>query len=66
MGRVSDEEAARVMASLVMTGHSCGTCKHNEITYGDCPWEPDARYEKPVVNGTKICHRHSAGPLTKS
>ena len=66
MGYVDPEQAGRVMAILVVTGESCYTCKHNNITYGDCPYEPDARYRKPVVNGVTICHRHSNGPLTRS
>jgi len=66
MGRVSPEEASRVITSLIMSGESCSSCKHNEITYGDCPYEPDASGQKPVVDGKKICHRHSKGPLTKS
>ena len=66
MGRVPPEEASRVMVMLVVSGHSCNTCMHNEIPYGDCPWEPDARYEKPVISGVKVCHRHSAGPLSRS
>ena len=66
MARVPPEEAARVITSLVMRGESCGTCKHNNVTYGDCPYEPDARYQKPDVNGTLICHRHSNGPLSIS
>ena len=59
------EETARIMAMLVVSGESCDTCRHNNDSYGDCPWEPDARYQKPVVSGTKICHKHSNGPLSR-
>ena len=64
MGRVSQDEAARVITSLIMRGESCNTCRHNNITYGDCPYEPDARYQKPTVSGIEICHRHSNGSLS--
>jgi len=66
MGRVSPEEASKVITSLIMRGESCNSCKHNNVTYGDCPYEPDARSQKPNVSGNLICHRHSNGPLSKS
>ena len=53
------------MAMLIMLGEDCYSCEHNERPYGDCPFEPDARYSKPNINGTKICHRHSKGPLSR-
>ena len=52
MGRVGSDEAARVITSLVIRGESCDTCRHNNLSYGSCPYEPDARDQKPVVSGT--------------
>jgi len=64
-GRVSKEESARIIMALVISGESCDTCRHYADTYGDCPWEPDARNERPNVNGIRICHKHSNGPLSR-
>jgi hypothetical protein len=65
MASVGPEEAGRVITSLYMQGESCSSCRHNNDPYGACPYEPDARYDKPNVNGTTLCHRHSNGPLSR-
>ncbi len=61
MSRMSLNEAAGIITALIMRGESCSSCRHNNDRYGDCPYEPDARFDKPNVNGTNICHRHSNG-----
>ena len=63
MRRVSPEESARIITQLVIKGESCNTCKHYADRYGNCPWEPNARNERPNVNGIRICHKHSNSPL---
>ena len=55
----SHEENARIITMLVLRGESCNTCRHYTNSYGDCPWEPDARSQRPSVNGIRICHKHS-------
>ena len=62
--RPTNEECANVMAMLAVTGQSCATCRHQFDDYY-CPWEPDARSEIPVIEGAKLCQRHSEGPLSK-
>ena len=61
MSRYSHFEIAGAMSSLVMAGESCNTC--NQERYGNCPYEdtPWAKHshEIPVINGKKICHKHS-------
>jgi len=62
MAYMSDEESAVAMVGLVLAGDSCDTCLYFNDPYGDCPFEPDARHSKPVLNGVTLCQRHSAGP----
>ena len=66
MGHYSQDELANIIAMLVVRGESCRSCRHNNDRYGDCPYEDFAgSHPKPNVNGTKICRKHSNGPLGK-
>ena len=66
MGYHSQEELGNIIAILVVRGESCSTCRHNNDRYGDCPYEDvTGSHQKPNVNGTYICHKHSNGPLSR-
>ena len=63
MSSLSEREKADIMVALVLKGDSCSSCLHCNDPYGQCPWEPDARYEKPVLSGVQICPKHTNGPF---
>ena len=65
MSSLSENEKANIMVGLVLTGESCSTCAYCDDPYGQCPWEPDARYEKPVLQGVQVCPKHTNGPFGK-
>ena len=37
----------------ILTGKRCDTCKHYNDPYGDCPYEPNWRHERP-----QCCHKY--------
>jgi len=67
MGYYSQDELSTIIATLVIRGESCESCRHNNDRYGDCPYEDlSGTHPKPDVSGVKICHKHSNGPLNTS
>jgi len=38
----------------ILSGKTCANCRHVDNRYGDCPYEPDARHQRPPC-----CHKYS-------
>ena len=38
----------------ILSGKTCATCRHRDNPYGACPYEPDARHQRPPC-----CHKYA-------
>ena len=49
----SDMEKAMEYTQKVQSGKTCATCTQRDDPYGDCPFEPNNRSQRPMT-----CHKY--------